>query len=147
MRSGASEEPAWTDTKTLVKSLDLASDAKKTHLILKAPASGERFFFSIDGSEKRLIEYGQSVPVPVNSTLELSGKHWKAALLVLKDGKSLALIVDKTVDERSMQGKLTSFRAAAHVENNGRLVDLDRASSETLRKEALKRSPEKEQAQ
>lgn len=130
--ANAGEAFAWTSAGQLVSPLNMVLEPHGDGLRLKVPDSGERCFYSIDAGERRLVEYGQIITLSPESTLRLAAKHWQASILVIKVNQMPVLMISKKLDERSMGGALNSSKAAARLMKNGKLVDIDRGTSEGM---------------
>jgi hypothetical protein len=127
----AENEIGWTSAKevlALFEAVNKAGDGVK----FKARSSGQRYFYSINGKEKELINYDQEIFVPAESALELTGRHSSIKIQTIKRGASVVVLAQLRMDNRSVGGKVEIRRAATTIDLGNKQTDLEKAKADAL---------------
>jgi hypothetical protein len=126
-------EVTWTSTDKVIRYYVESVSKAKGGVKFKAKPEGERYFYSVDGKENQLINYGQEVFVPTGSSLELTGKHANIKIQTIQDGTSVVVLAQLRIDNRSAAKKDADIlRSAITINPSNEKVDLERAKAEPV---------------
>jgi len=128
---GAEVATTWTAADKIL-TFSQTIKREKGGITFKARSLGERYFYSVDGKERKLIDYNEEVFVPAGSTLEITARHSNLKIELIKDDPSIVVLAELAMDLRSFGKDVEISRAATVIDSENKLTDLEKAKAELI---------------
>ena len=138
---GAELELTWTAADKILGFTETIKK-EKGGITFKAHPQGERYFYSIDGKEGKLIDYNEEFFVPAGSTLKLTARHSSHKIEVIKTDQSIIVLAELKMDLRSFGKGVEILRAATIIDSENKRADLERSKADPLFKGSKFFTPE-----
>ena len=109
-------------------------------LLLKTPASGPRYLYSVNGKEGAIAEHGQTIVLEQGQRLQMNERHVQLELFPIPPLEQKRFVLLLREDFSSFGDKVHSSASAFQFQQ-GKMVSIPEAEGRTALEDARKKTP------